>query len=402
MTGPGHCVQVRFIEEVSRRYPDNPYHSWKHAVDVANTIFTLLHLGRPWVEMHLTRLDVFCLMVAAISHDVGHRGVSNGHLCKTDDILALTYNNRSVQEMMHAASLFQLTANIPEANVFEALPPSQLTEARSTIIDLILDTDMAQHFHRIGELEVLADTSLDEATGTFRQFTRDEVKQVMNAFLHIADLGHAFKPPRLHALWSARVLQEFFAEAEIQKELGIPPLPFMDPDKCFVPVAQMEYLDFVVRPYTAVLVRMLPSLKLLVEGIRDNYLFWLEAVRRSHRAVGIRASIDDAHARFATPGEAASGAGDSTKTSGDRDGEIAQRAPSRLGKMPGAPPRWGAEKGDAAEEEDSLEDVRQWVSQLGMKTLPMTAREIKVSATRTTFMGKLEPLLAMEMPRASQ
>ena len=89
-------------------YDDHPYHCWRHAVDVTHSAFTILTLAWGWVEEHLTTLDVLCLMVAALGHDVRHRGVSNQFLTRTGDLLALTYNDQSVQEMMHAASFFQL------------------------------------------------------------------------------------------------------------------------------------------------------------------------------------------------------------------------------------------------------------------------------------------------------
>ena len=52
------------------------------------------------------------------------------------------------QENMHVSSLFQLCQKVPEADVFECLPPDAYTEVRKLMIDLILDTDMAAHFHR--------------------------------------------------------------------------------------------------------------------------------------------------------------------------------------------------------------------------------------------------------------
>lgn len=57
----------------------------------------LLHRAERFVQQHLSPVDVLALMVASIAHDVGHRGLSNGFLVKTRDVLAMTYNDASPQ-----------------------------------------------------------------------------------------------------------------------------------------------------------------------------------------------------------------------------------------------------------------------------------------------------------------
>lgn len=56
----------------------------------------------------LAAWERFALMVAAVAHDVAHRGVSNQFLVQVRDDLALLYNDESVQEAMHASTLFQV------------------------------------------------------------------------------------------------------------------------------------------------------------------------------------------------------------------------------------------------------------------------------------------------------
>lgn len=73
-------------------------------------------------------------------------------------------------------------------------------------------------------------------------YKEEDVRQLMMAILHVADLGNCIKPVALHAAWSVQVLHEFFHEAALEKELGLKPLPFMDPEQCYVPTAQMDFL----------------------------------------------------------------------------------------------------------------------------------------------------------------
>lgn len=101
-------------------------------------------------------MERLSLMVAALGHDIDHPGVNNAFLRNTHHELALRYNDRSVLENHHAAVLFSLLhgdsadllpANWPEYKQFRAL-----------VLDLILSTDMEQHFRMVAELAALSDT----------------------------------------------------------------------------------------------------------------------------------------------------------------------------------------------------------------------------------------------------
>jgi hypothetical protein len=48
------------------------------------------------------------LLVAAMGHDIDHPGVNNDYLTKTSDPIAILYNDHSVLENAHCASLFFL------------------------------------------------------------------------------------------------------------------------------------------------------------------------------------------------------------------------------------------------------------------------------------------------------
>ena len=74
------------------------------------------------------------------------------------------------------------------------------------------------------------------------RYDPSDVRQIMLAMLHAADLGNSVKPVHLHARWSVHVIEEFFQEAGLQKELGMTSLAFMDPAQCYVPVTQVSWV----------------------------------------------------------------------------------------------------------------------------------------------------------------
>lgn len=153
--------------DVSANQWSPPLCRWEHAVDVTHTTFLLLKKLHFFRRKYLSRRDMFCMLVASIAHDVGHRGVSNTHLVNTGDILvsrgtrggaclgdhappppplnrapscpppqALTYNDQSPQENMHASALFQLCHRTPEANIFARLTREDFRYCRELIIDV--------------------------------------------------------------------------------------------------------------------------------------------------------------------------------------------------------------------------------------------------------------------------
>lgn len=67
-----------------------------------HTLYVLLRRAKTLSERCFSKLEMFTLLIAGLAHDVGHRGLTNGFLSRTDDVLAMTYNHKAVQEMVSA------------------------------------------------------------------------------------------------------------------------------------------------------------------------------------------------------------------------------------------------------------------------------------------------------------
>lgn len=68
-------VLKKFILKVHLYYKPNPYHNFRHAVDVLQAVYFFLISTQ--LTSLLTPLDILALIVAALSHDIGHPGCSN-------------------------------------------------------------------------------------------------------------------------------------------------------------------------------------------------------------------------------------------------------------------------------------------------------------------------------------
>uniref|UniRef100_G1PLD7 Phosphodiesterase n=1 Tax=Myotis lucifugus TaxID=59463 RepID=G1PLD7_MYOLU len=74
-----HEVLCRWILSVKKNYRKNvAYHNWRHAFNTAQCMFAALKAGK--IQSKLSDLEVLALLVAALSHDLDHRGVNNSYI----------------------------------------------------------------------------------------------------------------------------------------------------------------------------------------------------------------------------------------------------------------------------------------------------------------------------------
>ncbi|CAG9466776.1 unnamed protein product [Pedinophyceae sp. YPF-701] len=286
-------VLVGLLEGAYRA--DNPYHNWEHAVDVTHGMYMMLRstaeargLMRTW--------DSVALMVAALAHDVGHRGTNNAFLVATRDELALRYNDVSVQENMHAATLYELMVAHPEADVFAGLDQATWTEVRATVVTAVMGTDMAVHFDMIAKVETAAEAADWARRGSEtggggggeaaqRTLGVAERKLLLQVLLHTADLSSLFKGPEMVVEWTRRVVREFFDQGAMEKELGMVPQALMVEGATYVPGSQMEFYEVIMRPYVSAVATWLPSVgRTLAARLARSYAFWGSIVEADQAA----------------------------------------------------------------------------------------------------------------------
>ncbi|CAG9463231.1 unnamed protein product [Pedinophyceae sp. YPF-701] len=277
---------VALLPLVERDYPENPYHNWRHAVDVTHGCFMLL-LQSTELDRLLTRRDRLALMLAALGHDMGHKGTNNAFLVSTRDPLAIRYNDQSVQENMHAARLFTTMIEHKEADVLEGLELDEWSRVRSLVVEAIMGTDMARHFDIIAGLEARAeaarlvrerDAVLESEAGDVRLSDKDR-KLLLQSLLHLADLSHMLKDNATNLEWTRRVIAEFFAQGKMEKTLGLPSLPLMQEGETYVPGSQVEFFEFLVRPFVSAMCLWLPSAApQLASALLSNFRNWLRIV----------------------------------------------------------------------------------------------------------------------------
>jgi hypothetical protein len=135
--------------------PRNGYHNAEHIADVVHSVAILLTGAlQDLVELQDDPVRLLALLLAAAIHDFEHIGLTGDHLIATRHEWALAHNDRAVLEQHHLAEAFRLLRT-PGLNWAAALAPAQHATLRGTVIELVLGTDMKEHFKLLGEFSAV-------------------------------------------------------------------------------------------------------------------------------------------------------------------------------------------------------------------------------------------------------
>lgn len=339
----GFCTPLalwNFVARIETGYNDNPYHNFRHAVDVTHTVYRYVTMTEP--RTHVTHVEKFALLVAALSHDLDHPGVNNAFLVNTKDRLATLYNDSSVLENSHIAFLYDLIAtrqtrhaavatrrprpgalprsethigdsNTPrsspsvcvssapgafpelgandEANIFAALDDSLYREVRRIIIATVLHTDMSHHFKMVSQMEVFYELHSEGIAANTRRvkrgimvdciYKKEEDRQfLLNVILHAADISNPVKPLDNYGKWSYRVIKEFFEQGDAERELGMTVSPMMDSATVNLAMSQINFIEFVVAPLYAVFGRLFPETSTSLARLVNNRMHYQALLER--------------------------------------------------------------------------------------------------------------------------
>lgn len=273
---------LAWVEAIALQYVAHSYHNWRHALDVFQFCFMSLFAGG--AVDYFSNLDTAALLCAAISHDVKHPGVSNAFLVQTGSQLAITYNDKSPLENMHAATFFEALRQ-PGLNFLEMLPASDFRKFRAKVVDAILATDMSHHFELVDTLKarLAKDVALSRQK---KQASKEDRRLLMQVFLHSADLGHAGRPWNIHRVIVAALEEEFFRQGDRERNLGFTISPMMDRSKDSAAAGQGYFLGQLVNPLLKSFCEFLtPSMSTAIKAnLESSCARWDELVAKHNKA----------------------------------------------------------------------------------------------------------------------
>jgi hypothetical protein len=205
--GISEKTMVKFIKQVEASYrTTNTYHNSTHAADVTHAMhffISVLGLGRV-----LPIEDVFACIIAASIHDVDHPGYNNFFMIATMSPVALRYNDVSVLEHYHCAKGFEIM-NSPECNIMAHLTPEQSKTIRTSIISMVLATDMINHFEYISKFK-----NKINGEGLDLKYHKT-LMLLMDVAIKCSDISNATKAPNLSLKWTSLIMDEFFLQVYV-------------------------------------------------------------------------------------------------------------------------------------------------------------------------------------------
>ena len=290
---------------ITEGYNDHPYHNAIHGCDVLQGTYWMLrqrmvkprteaptapaspleHIGRLFAseadaanggggaaEVHeqalwecMPRYAVLAALVTAALHDIGHDGHNNAFHVATSSELALRYNDKSCLESMHASTGLSLLRK-PENDILEHMSLDQRRKFRALAIDMIMGTDLANHFEQLSQIQ----TKMAEGEGIHLSGEKSDLALLLGNLVHAADLGSTAHPPVVYFNWMQRVFREFFHQGEQERQLGIPVTPFMDRPTASIPKAQLGFLKYLCQPLFNAMAVVIPTLQVACDCMVDN------------------------------------------------------------------------------------------------------------------------------------
>ncbi|KAI8095635.1 hypothetical protein BDF21DRAFT_406378 [Thamnidium elegans] len=292
-------IMYDFIFDVYNSYHNsNPYHNFKHAVDVMqSTWYCLCSIGalKPiwWSrnqdipdslhEDHLKKLlrpvDILALLMASLGHDVGHPGVNNGFMITTATPLAVLYNDVSVLESYHAMAFFNILRKYYAISNVDVNSFPDYKDFRRIVVYSILCTDMGCHQDYLGRIQ---STTKKMANHGHLMFEEDTERLVLcSAIMKCADISNCTRSFDNAKQWAILLADEFSIQGDLEKELGIPSIAINERGKVSLPDFQLFFMKNVALDLYSTFGELFPQMKFCANNIGSNIAVWEDLKAKS-------------------------------------------------------------------------------------------------------------------------
>lgn len=271
---------VLFVESVKLGYCSVPYHSEKHGVDVAHSIFTFINLADDFEKvLKINKFDTMTLMVAALCHDIGHPGFNNNFHINSLSSYSIVYNDKSVLESFHSAEATRILLR-PECNFLDELEKASFKRFRKYFIEAILSTDMTSHAKinsiikiKLANSNIVSGSNIEHLIPEDDKMTENQ-QDVFNFLLHTADLSHNSRSFEISYTWVMALSEEFWNQGDTEKSMNLPISFLCDRENSDIPKSQIGFLNYIILPSIYILGDLFPNLKYLLENVNENIERW--------------------------------------------------------------------------------------------------------------------------------
>ena len=234
-----HC----FLVKVQENYLNNPFHNFYHGFTVLHSSYMLMSI--PKICEIFNTQEILSVLIAALCHDLGHRGFTNSYENYSLSDISLRYNDKSVLENHHTALTFKILQEA-DSNILCNVPREMFWYIRKIIVECILNTDILKHFPMISEHSSRFKQCAEKPIGALEE----DCLRVASFIVHCCDIGHPTKEIGLYAIWSKLVCEEFSNQYTQEIQNSLPTTDFMrglaDPRSYYK--NEVGFLSVIVKP----------------------------------------------------------------------------------------------------------------------------------------------------------
>ncbi|XP_047112368.1 cGMP-specific 3',5'-cyclic phosphodiesterase, partial [Schistocerca piceifrons] len=265
-------VLCRWILSVKKNYRPVKYHNWRHALNVAQTMFAMLKTGK--MERFMTDLEVLGLLVACLCHDLDHRGTNNAFQTKTESPLAILYSTSTMEH--HHFDQCVMILNSEGNNIFQSLSPEDYRYVMKTVENAIISTDLAMYFKKKNSFMELVEN------GEFDWQSEGKKELLCGMMMTACDVSAIAKPWEVQHKVAKMVADEFFDQGDLEKlQLNQQPIAMMDRErKDELPQMQVGFIDVICLPLYKVLSETFPWIQPLYDGCLENRQHWQDLAEK--------------------------------------------------------------------------------------------------------------------------
>ncbi|XP_043266964.1 cGMP-specific 3',5'-cyclic phosphodiesterase-like [Venturia canescens] len=265
-------VLCRWILSVKKNYRPVKYHNWRHALNVAQTMFAMLKTGK--MEQFMTDLEILGLLVACLCHDLDHRGTNNAFQTKTESPLAILYSTSTMEH--HHFDQCVMILNSDSNNIFQTLSMEDYRKVMRVVENAILSTDLAVYFKKKNRFMELIDE------GEFDWQSEEKKDLLCGMMMTACDVSAIAKPWEIQHRVAKLVADEFFDQGDLEKlQLNQQPVAMMDRERRDeLPQMQVGFIDVICMPLYKVLSETFPWILPLYEGTTENRKNWQDLAEK--------------------------------------------------------------------------------------------------------------------------
>ncbi|CAH1392106.1 unnamed protein product [Nezara viridula] len=252
---------LNFILKTKHGYRNLPYHNFEHAFIFCHCVYIITGLNYDI----FSDLERKALIIAALCHDIDHRGTTNKFIQDTGHQLTKLYHDSFLEN--HHASMCRML--VQDCGIFSDLSSNDYETVIKIINLAILSTDLSLHFSaRYKMVDILMNNSFSPKNKAH--------KDLLIAILMTAcDLCGQCKSFRVTERLCRNLYKEFYAEADLGIKFGIPPVYVMN--KMYnqdVPKYQVQFNSEVCVPCYYILSAILENTKELHKRCCDICEIW--------------------------------------------------------------------------------------------------------------------------------